>query len=92
MRTPRTMVPIPQRVAAGIDKIAGAKRRTHFIVEVLEREIRRREQLAALQEATGCWKDEDHPELANGSEAFIRELRQKSVERLERIQQQASGE
>ncbi len=44
-------------------------------LEVLEREILRREQIAALQEAAGCWKDEDHPELANGSEAFIHKLR-----------------
>jgi len=57
-------------------------------VEELEREVQRREQLAALQEASGCWKDEDHPELANGSEAFIHKLRDKAAKRMDRTQYQ----
>jgi hypothetical protein len=85
------MVPIPQRIAAGIDKIAGSKHRAHFVVEVLETELQRREQLAALDAAAGCWKDEKHPELANGSEEFIRELRSGAGRRLEKIRRQTSG-
>jgi len=84
------MVPIPQRIAAGIDKIAGEKHRVHFIVEVLETELQRREQLAALDEAAGCWKDENHPELENGPETFVRELRNRATHRLEHIQRQTS--
>jgi metal-responsive CopG/Arc/MetJ family transcriptional regulator len=91
MRAPRAIVSIPQKLAAGIDKITGGqKHRTHFIVEVLETELQRREQVAALEEAAGCWKDENHPELANGSEAFIRELRSKAEHRLDEIQRQTS--
>lgn len=75
MRSPRKLVPIPDRVAAGIDKIAGPERRDSYIVEVLEREIRRHEQLAALQDAAGSWKDDDHPELAQGSEVWVRQMR-----------------
>jgi hypothetical protein len=84
------MVPIPQRIATGIDEIAGQKRRAHFIVEVLETELQRREQLAALEEAAGSWKDEDHPELANGSELFVRELRNRAAHRLHEIQRRIS--
>jgi len=90
MRVPRAMVPIPQKLAAGIDKIAGAKRRARFIVEILEREIQRHEQLAALQEAAGCWKDEVHPGLANGSEAFVKGMRDEAAQRWRKIQQEAS--
>lgn len=90
MRAPRTMVPIPQRIAVGIDKIAGPKHRAHFIVEVLETELLRREQLAALEDAAGCWKDENHPELANGPEHFIRALRDQATHRLQKIQHQTS--
>jgi hypothetical protein len=92
MKTPRTLVPIPPKIAAEIDKIAGHRHRTEFIVDVLEREIRRREQLAALQAAAGSWKDEDHPELANGSEAWIRDMRQESENRFQRLQQQQEPE
>jgi hypothetical protein len=50
-------VPIPRRLAEAIDKIAGQRQRTAFIVELLERELRRREQREALREAAGSWKD-----------------------------------
>ena len=88
MRTARTLIPIPARVAASIDRIAGHRRRTAFVVDLLEREIRRREQLEALEIAAGSWKDEDHPELALGSDAWVREMRQHSEARTERLRQQ----
>jgi hypothetical protein len=53
------------------------------VTELVEREIRRREQLNALREAAGSWKDERHPELAEGGDAFVREMREKSIRRLE---------
>ena len=84
------MVAIPEDLTTRIDNIAGQENRIDFIVEVLEDEIRRRQQLEALEEAAGCWKDEDHPELANGSDSFIRGLRNEAAQRLERIQQQSS--
>jgi hypothetical protein len=84
------MVPVPQRIAAAIDKITGPKHRARFVVEVLETELRRREQLAALEESAGCWKDENHPELANGPEPFIRDLRSRAVDRLQQMQHETS--
>jgi hypothetical protein len=51
----------------------------------------RREQLAAPEEAAGCRKDENHPELVNGSEAFIRGLRDRATDRLEELRQQTSA-
>ena len=91
MRNPRTMVPIPPQVAARIDRIAGPRKRTTFVVEVLEREIGRHEQLEALREAIGAWKDEDHPELAGGSESWVRRMRQESEKRSERIEKRRGG-
>ena len=85
MRAARTLISIPPAVAAKIDKLAGQEHRSEFIVEILEREIMRREQLAALELAAGCWKDEDHPELAQGSEAYVRQLRQEDQSRFEQI-------
>jgi hypothetical protein len=82
------MIPIPEKVAARIDKIAGQKHRSAFVVDLLEQEIERREQLAALSEAIGCWSDKDHPELSNGSEAFVRELRDGAAQRLEKIEKE----
>ena len=86
MHRPRALVPIPRQLAEQIDKIAGQKQRAKFVVELLERELRRREQFEALREAAGCWKDADHPELAGGSEEWIREMRQASLKRLENLE------
>ena len=92
MRNPRTLVPIPTRVAAAIDHIAGPRKRTAFVVELLEREIRRREQLDALSETAGSWKDEDHPELAAGADQWVQSMRQESTTRLEKLQQRRPSE
>ncbi len=92
MRTPRKLIPIPSRIAAAIDQIAGPERRNAYIVELLENEVRRQEQLTALHQAAGAWKDEDHPELATGSEAWVRQMREESGKRSERLRQQAEAE
>jgi hypothetical protein len=74
-------------VVADIDRIAGRLRRIDFIVELLEGEIRRREQLAALEDAAGAWKSEDHPELAEGSEVWVRKMRGASEARFQGLQE-----
>ena len=53
--------------------------RKRFIVDLAEREIRRREQRDALREAGGSWKDEEHPELADGADKWVREMRQEPI-------------
>jgi hypothetical protein len=86
------MVPIPARIAAGIDKIAGPRKRTAFVVGVLEREMRRREQLEALEQAAGAWTEANHPELANGAEVWVREMRDASVKRLQELERDEDAE
>ena len=88
MRKPRTLVQIPRELAAEIDKLVGQGKRTLFIVDLVERELRRRHQLEALQSAAGSWKEENHPELASGAESWIRELRHEAALRLAKIDQQ----
>src|ERR1035441_5928516 len=92
MRKPRTLVPIPRQLAAVIDKVAGPKQRATFIVNLVEREIRRLEQRDALREAAGSWKDEDHPELAEGADKWVQQMRQESGKRFEKIEHQREAE
>jgi len=40
-------------------------------------------QIEALKAAAGSWKDSDHPELKQGSEEWIRELRRESEHRFQ---------
>jgi len=85
MRKPWALVQIPRELAAEIDKLVGPGQRTPFIVDLVERELRRRQQLEVLQSSARSWKDGDHPELAGGAESWIREMRREAALRLARI-------
>lgn len=71
----RTHVVMSTELTKRIDGIVGKRKRSSFIVDAVERELMRLNQLRALQIAAGSWKDEDHPELAHGAAAHIRKLR-----------------
>jgi hypothetical protein len=49
-------------------------------------------QRAALREAAGSWKDEDHPELAEGADKWVQHVRQESAKRFEKIEHQWEAE
>jgi hypothetical protein len=80
------MVPYPADVIAEIDKIAGRGKRIAFLVEIARREIKLNRQRQALRSARGAWHAEDHPELAAGAASWVRQIRQKSVKRFQKIQ------
>ena len=80
----RTHVVIPEQLVADIDQVVGKRRRSQFLVQAATRELMRQRQLAAISQAAGAWKDEDHPELKAGSAAFVKRLRQESERRLKK--------
>lgn len=82
MAQKRTHVFLPEGLVADIDHFVGKRKRSSFITEVVERELRREKLLRALDDAAGCWKDEDHPELKTGSGAYVAKLRAESDARL----------
>jgi hypothetical protein len=51
-------------------------------------EILRRKQRDALRKSAGAWKDKDHPELKQGSSAWVERMRAESEERFRQIQRQ----
>ena len=78
----RTHVFLPEALLSDIDHLFGKGKRSAFLTEIVEREVRKQKLLRALDEADGCWKTEDHPELAKGSAAFVKALRAGSDTRL----------
>ena len=80
------MIPYPPEVIAEIDKIVNDGNRTAFLVDLAKREIKLNRQRQAFQAAKGAWKPEDHPELAQGSAQWVRDIRQESVKRFEKIE------
>ena len=83
--TQRTHVVLPQELITEIDAIVGPRGRSAFIAETVKAELRRRWWLNYLADEEPIMKDEDHPEFANGTKAWLDELRRPWQERVERI-------
>lgn len=83
MQQKRTHVIVPEDLLADIDALVGQRGRSAFLVEVLRDEIRRRRLVQFLDSPEPAWKDEDHPELSGGAEAWVRKMRDEDI-RLER--------
>jgi len=75
MHTQRTHVILPQDLLTENDGLVGPRGRSAFLVETVRAELQRRKLLEFLRSDEPIWRDEDHPELAGGSEAWIRSLR-----------------
>jgi len=71
----RTHISFSEGLLTDIDQLFGKGKRSAFLSGIAEREIRREKQMRALDAAAGCWRSEDHPELNNGSAAWVKELR-----------------
>ena len=78
-----TIIKVPDELAHEIDRLAGAKKRSAYAIQVLWREVRRNRQIEALRASAGSWKDEDHPELAMGGAAHVEEIRAEPDARFE---------
>jgi len=80
----RTHVILSDQLVKDIDNLVGKRQRSSFLTQAAEKELMRLRQIAALKAARGAWKDEDHPELKQGSGEWVRKLRQESERRFKR--------
>ena len=78
-----TIIKVPDELAHEIDRLAGAKKRSAYAIDVLWREVRRNRQREALRASAGSWKDGNHPELARGGAAHVEEIRAERDARFE---------
>ncbi len=78
-----TIIKIPDELAQEIDRIAGLKKRSSYAADLLWKEVQRTRQREALKATRGAWKQEDHPELAQGAAAYVEQLRSEPEERFE---------
>jgi metal-responsive CopG/Arc/MetJ family transcriptional regulator len=82
MSTRRTHIVIPEPLVNEIDRLVGKRNRSGFLTQAAEKELRRLQQINALEGAAGAWKDKDHPELKAGAAHWVKELRKESERRL----------
>jgi len=73
----RAHIVLPEGLLREIDALVGHRKRSAFLAEVAEREVRRRRLLKVLSEDAPAWNPADHPEIeeAGGSAAWVKNLR-----------------
>jgi hypothetical protein len=76
--TQRAHILIPGDLLREIDALVGPRGRSAFLLETAREEVQRRKLLHFLESDHPAWRAEDHPELAGGTAAWVRQLRQQS--------------
>lgn len=66
---------LPEDLIEELRKSVPRREQSKVIAEALRKELKRMKLQKALQTSFGAWKDEDRPELQEGTEAFIKSLR-----------------
>jgi metal-responsive CopG/Arc/MetJ family transcriptional regulator len=68
-------VSLPSDLADAVQRVA-AEKLEEFVIEAVRHEIQRRDQLTAIREAAGAWKDHDEiPDTVEDLVELIRRLR-----------------
>jgi hypothetical protein len=74
---------LPEDLVEELRKSVPKREQSKVIAEALRKELKRLKLQNALETSFGAWKSEDHPELQQGTETFIKNLRKS--DRLNRI-------
>jgi hypothetical protein len=72
----RTHVILPDDVVAAIDELVGQRGRSSFLTDAAREAIKRRRLKSFLASDEAAWKSKDHPELADGADAYVGAMRQ----------------
>lgn len=92
MATSRSRIVLPSKLAKEIDALVGPRKRTAFLIETAESEIRRRKLLRFLGEDEPAWREKDHPEIAEkGAAAWVHNLRRERSRRQAHLDELSSG-
>jgi hypothetical protein len=79
----RINLALPAELLQELRETIPPRQRNQFIVELIERELRRLRFLKAWDEADGAWSDEDYPHLKTREDIdrWVRNLRAQSMPR-----------
>lgn len=74
---------LPEDLLDELKKTVAKRQQSKVVADALRKELKRLKLEKALKTSFGAWKDKEHPEIKEGSEAFVRSLRKSS--RLSRL-------
>jgi hypothetical protein len=66
---------LSEEVVEELRRTVEKREQSRFVENALQKELKRLRLEKALKLSFGAWKDEDHPEMAQGTENFVRVLR-----------------
>lgn len=78
MPTKRAHILLPEDLLGEIDALVGPRARSSFLVAIAREGVRREKLLRFLEEEEPAWNEKHHPELAEGSAAWVRKQRRES--------------
>jgi len=83
----KTHVVFPANLLKAIDKTVGGRKRSKFIVEAAKEKLEELKIQQALEEAAGCWRDENHPDLKTQKDisAYLKKAREITEKRVKRF-------
>lgn len=79
----RINVTFPETLLEDLREFVPKRERNQFIVETVEKELRRVRLQKALRTSAGAWSDEDHPDLMTVEDVnnYVRRLRKTAMPR-----------
>jgi hypothetical protein len=66
---------LPEDLLEELKRTVSPRRQSRFVTEALRKELMRLRLAKAIDESFGAWKEKDHPDLAKGTDSYIRRLR-----------------
>lgn len=66
---------IPEDLLNDLKQLVGQRQQSRFVAEALRKELQRERMKNALKSSFGAWKNEDHPELQDGVDRYVRNQR-----------------
>lgn len=66
---------LPDDILNDLKELVGPRRQSRFVAEALRKELQRERMKNTLKTSFGAWKDEDHPELRDGVDNYVRKQR-----------------
>ena len=72
---------LPEDLLDELKMTVAKRQQSKVVADALRKELKRLKLEKVLQTSFGAWKDKNHPELKEGTEAFVRKLRRSSRSR-----------
>ena len=69
---------LPEELLEDLKKTVSKRQQSKVVATALRKELKRMKLEKVLYTSFGAWKDKDHPELKEGTNAYVRKIRKSS--------------